>query len=48
MDSHQTLVTVMILVLAAAFLFLWMRRDRGAEPNDDLADALHEPLDGQP
>lgn len=48
MDSHQTLVTVIILVLAAAFLFLWMRRDRGVEPNDDLADALHERLDGQP
>jgi hypothetical protein len=39
-------VAIITLIVAAAFLFLWMRRDRGIEPADRLPEALHEPLDG--
>ena len=46
MPSHIFLVVVITLILAAAFLFIWMRRDRGEFPQDRLPEALHEPLDG--
>ena len=47
MDHQAFLVTMIALVMAAVFLALWQRRDRGQEPRDDLADALHEPVDRQ-
>jgi hypothetical protein len=47
MSPQQFLATVIVLALAAVFLFLWMRRDRGIVPEDHLPDALHEPLDGR-
>ena len=38
------LVVVMVVTLtgAAAFHFIWRRRDRGIVPEDALPDALHE------
>ena len=46
MPASTFLVVIITLVLAAAFLFIWMRRDRGEFPQDRLPEALHEPLDG--
>lgn len=46
MSSSTFLVVIITLILAAAFLFIWMRRDRGEFPQDRLPEALHEPLDG--
>ena len=47
MDNREILIIFIVLVLAAVFLFVWMRRDRGKEPEDRLPDALSEPLDGR-
>jgi hypothetical protein len=47
MSPEQFLVTFIVLVLGATLLFLWMRRDRGIVPEDQLPEALHEPLDGR-
>jgi predicted flap endonuclease-1-like 5' DNA nuclease len=47
MDNREILIIFIVAVLAAIFLFLWMRRDRGKEPEDRLPDALSEPLDGR-
>lgn len=48
MSPEQFLATFIVLVLGAAFLFIWMRRDRGIVPDDQLPEVLHEPLDGRP
>jgi hypothetical protein len=32
MESWQLLIVYVALAVAAAFLSLWMRRDRGADP----------------
>jgi len=34
--TNTTIVVAITLVVAAAFLFLWMRRDRGANPGNDV------------
>jgi hypothetical protein len=47
MSPQQFLAVVIVLVLAAVFLFIWVRRDRGVVPEDHLPEALHEPLDGR-
>jgi predicted flap endonuclease-1-like 5' DNA nuclease len=47
MDNREILIIFIVLVLAAVFLFAWMRRDRGKEPEDRLPEALSEPLDGR-
>ena len=47
MDQREFLVMVITLALAAAFLFMWMRRDRGIVPEDRLPEVLHEPLNGR-
>ncbi|SFR80559.1 hypothetical protein [Sphingomonas jatrophae] len=47
MDVRVNLVIFITLVVAASFLFAWMRRDRGIVPSDRLPEVLHEPLDGQ-
>ena len=36
MPASTFLVVIITLVLAAAFLFIWMRRDRGEFPQDRL------------
>jgi hypothetical protein len=45
MDQREFLIMVIVLALAAVFLFIWMRRDRGIVPEDGLPEALHELLD---
>jgi hypothetical protein len=47
MSPQQFLATMIVLALAAVVLFIWMRRDRGVVPEDQLPEALHEPLDGR-
>ena len=47
MDYRILLVVFVTLVVAAAFLFSWMRRDRGIVPSDRLPEVLHEKLDGR-
>ena len=47
MSYNELLVVFVTLVLAAVFLFVWKRRDRGVVPRERLADALHEPLNGK-
>lgn len=32
MTSAESLVFLITAIVAAAFLFLWMRRDKGADP----------------
>ena len=46
MPDNVFMVVIITLILAAAFLFIWMRRDPGEAPQDRLPEALHEPLDG--
>ena len=47
--SNSLLVIIGItLTGAAAFLFLWRRRDRGIEPEDGLPDALHDMFERRP
>lgn len=46
MPDNVFLVVIITLILAATFLFIWMRRDRGEFPQDRLPEAPHEPLDG--
>ena len=41
-------VILITLALAAAFLFIWRRRDRGIYPEDGLPDALHEMFERRP
>jgi hypothetical protein len=45
-DQAIFLVTLIIIVVTATLLAVWMRRDRGAVPEDSLPQALQEPLDG--
>lgn len=41
--SNAVLVIMLItLSAAAAFLFIWKRRDKGVVPEDGLPDALHD------
>ena len=47
MDGRIFLIVFITLALAAAFLFIWMRRDAGIVPEDRLPEVLHEPLDGR-
>lgn len=47
MDGRIFLIVFITLALAAIFLALWMRRDRGIVPDDRLPEVLHEPLDGR-
>src|SRR5580704_8583399 len=47
MDDRTLLIIFIVVVLAAVFLFIFMRRDRGKEPVDRLPEVLHEPLDGR-
>lgn len=47
MTAQTFLVVTVTLILAAAFLAIWMRRDRGIVPDDRLPEVLHEPLDGR-
>lgn len=47
MSYPELLVVVVTLVIAAVFLFVWKRRDRGIVPEDRLPEALHEPLNGR-
>ena len=46
MISPMTFALVVVMVItftgAAAFHFIWRRRDRGIVPEDALPDALHE------
>ena len=46
MFSPMTIALVVVMVVtftgAAAFHFIWRRRDRGIEPEDALPDALHD------
>jgi hypothetical protein len=46
-DQRAFLVMFIALALAAVFLFLWMRRDRGIVSKDRLPEVLHEPLNGR-
>lgn len=46
MPDNVFMVVIITLIVAATFLFIWMRRDRGERPQDRLPEALHEPLDG--
>jgi hypothetical protein len=46
-EPRVFLVMVIVLVLAAVFLFIWMRRDRGIVPAERLPEVLHEPLNGR-
>ena len=47
MDQRVFLIMFIALAIAAVFLFIWMRRDRGIVPQDRLPEALHEPLNGR-
>ncbi len=47
MYTHELLIIFITLVLAAAFLYIWKRRDAGIVPEDRLPEALHEPLNGR-
>lgn len=47
MDNPTLIIVLITLAIAAAFLFVWIRRDKGIVPEDRLADALHEPLNGR-
>lgn len=42
MDGRTYLIMFITRALASTFLYIAMRRDRGGEPNDRLAEALHE------
>jgi|KBSMisStandDraft_5_1062788.scaffolds.fasta_scaffold398746_2 hypothetical protein len=42
MDGRTYLVMFITRALASTFLYLAMRRDRGGDPVDGLAEALHE------
>ncbi len=47
MTYGELLVVFITLVVAAVFLSIWMRRDKGIVPEDRLPDALHESLNGK-
>jgi hypothetical protein len=47
MDREHLIIFIVTLVGAAAFLAIWMRRDRGIVPEDRLPEALHETLNGR-
>ena len=42
MDGRTYLIMFITRALASTFLYIAMRRDRGREPQDRLAEALHE------
>jgi hypothetical protein len=42
MSNSLLVIIVITLTGAAAFLFIWRRRDRGIVPEDALPDALHD------
>jgi hypothetical protein len=45
MDGRTYLIMFITRALASTFLYIAMRRDRGREPADPLAEALHEMMD---
>ncbi len=47
MTYGELLVVFITLVVAAVFLFIWIRRDKGIVPEDRLPEVLHEPLNGK-
>ena len=48
MGNDLLIIILITLTGAAAFLFMWRRRDRGIEPEDGLPDALHDMLERRP
>jgi hypothetical protein len=48
MDGRTYLVMFITRALASTFLYLAMRRDRGGDPVDGLAEALHETMNRRP
>ena len=48
MSSAVLLIMLILLSGAAAFLFIWRRRDKGVVPEDGLPDALHEMFTRRP
>ena len=44
MDGRTYLVMFITRALASTFLYIAMRRDRGGDPVDGLAEALHETM----
>ena len=48
MDGRTYLVMFITRALASTFLYLAMRRDRGGDPVDGLAEALHETMNRCP
>ncbi len=47
MGNSTLLVILVVLMGAAGVLAIWMRRDRGIDPQGRLAEALHEPVNGR-
>jgi hypothetical protein len=37
MNTAEAIVIFTTLIVAATFLFLWMRRDRGADPENNIS-----------
>jgi hypothetical protein len=48
MSNAVLIIMLITLTGAAAFLFLWRRRDRGIEPEDGLPEALHDMFERRP
>lgn len=48
MDNHIWLVIFIVVLAAAALLFLFRRRDRGVPPQGRPPQPLDAPLEGQP
>ena len=48
MIGRSIFIAIIDIVVGAAVLAVYMRRDRGIVPKDRLPDALAEPLDGTP
>lgn len=46
MPDNVFMVVIITLIVAASFLLIWMRRDRGEFPQHRLPEAPREPLDG--
>ena len=44
MDGRTYLIMFITRALTSTFLYLAMRRDRGGDPVDGLAEALHETM----
>jgi hypothetical protein len=37
MNTAESIVIFVTLIIAGTFLFLWMRRDKGADPKDNIS-----------